>query len=209
MKDFKKKWQNYWYYNKGKTIIALFLVIIIGVTIYETLTNEKYDMKVYLYISEDVSDASIRAFENTLEEYYGEKEKQNIEVISYSYDPYATESESISAKASAFLAEISLQTDFLIITDDYRFEDICTNETFNNMFEKQSFFADKDSLALSLKDSEFEKALKKNLEAQGLTVEQFPSLYLSVIDGPEKGQKGYENYKKSVDLAKRIVQGEK
>ena len=77
------------------------------------------------------------------------------------------------------------------------------------MLEKQSFFTDKDSLALSLKDSEFEKALKKNLEAQGLTVEQMPSLYLSVIDGPEKGQKGYENYEKSVDLAKRIVQGEK
>lgn len=209
MKDFKKKWDNYWYYNKGKTIIALFLAIIVGVTIFETVTNEKYDMKVYLYISEEVSDASIRAFENTLEDYYGEKEKQNIEVISYSYDPYATESESISAKASAFLAEISLQTDFLIITDDYRFDDINTNETFNNMLEKQSFFADKGSLALSLKDTKFQKTLEKNLADEGLKVEQMPSLYLSVIDGPEKEQKGYENYKKAVDLAKRIVQGEK
>lgn len=209
MKDFKKKWDNYWYYNKGKTIIALFLAIIVGVTIFETVTNEKYDMKVYLYISEEVSDASIRAFENTLEDYYGEKEKQNIEVISYSYDPYATESESISAKASAFLAEISLQTDFLIITDDYRFDDINTNETFNNMLEKQSFFADKGSLALSLKDTKFQRTLEKNLADEGLKVEQMPSLYLSVIDGPEKEQKGYENYKKAVDLAKRIVQGEK
>ena len=209
MKDFKKKWDNYWYYNKGKTIIALFLAIILGVTIFETVTNEKYDMKVYLYISEEVSDASIRAFENTLEDYYGEKEKQNIEVISYSYDPYATESESISAKASAFLAEISLQTDFLIITDDYRFDDINTNETFNNMLEKQSFFADKGSLALSLKDTKFQKTLEKNLADEGLKVEQMPSLYLSVIAAPQKEQKGYENYKKSVDLAKRIVQGEK
>lgn len=209
MKDFKKKWDNYWYYNKGKTIIALFLAIIVGVTIFETVTNEKYDMKVYLYISEEVSDASIRAFENTLEDYYGEKEKQNIEVISYSYDPYATESESISAKASAFLAEISLQTDFLIITDDYRFDDINTNETFNNMLEKQSFFADKGGLALSLKDTKFQRTLEKNLADEGLKVEQMPSLYLSVIDGPEKEQKGYENYKKAVDLAKRIVQGEK
>ncbi len=209
MKDFKKKWENYWYYNKGKTIIALFLLIIVGVTIFETVTSEKYDMKVYVYISEEVSDASIRAFENTLEDYYEQGEKKNIEVISYSYDPYATESESISAKASAFLAEISLQTDFLIITDDYRFDDINTNETFNNMFEKQSFFKDKGGLALALKGGKFEKALKKNLEAEGLKVERFPALYLSVIDGPAPEHKGYENYKKSVDLAKRIVQGEK
>lgn len=209
MKDFKKKWDNYWYYNKGKTIIGLFLAIIIGVTVFEVVTNEKYDMKVYVYISEDLSDASIDAFEKTLEDYYGQSEKKNIEVISYSYDPYAAESESISAKASAFLAEISLRTDFLIITDDYRFEEINETQAFNNMFEKQSFFKDEGGLALSLENSEFEKALKKNLKDNGLTVEQFPKMYLSVIDGPEKDQKGYENYKKSLDLAKRIVEKEK
>ena len=209
MKDFKKKWENYWYHNKGKTIIGLLLAVILCVTIVESVTKENYDMKVYVYVSEDLSDTTLRAFEDTLESYYKDEEKLNIEVISYSYDPYTADSESVSAKASAFMAEISLRSDFLIITDDYRFDDINENEAFNNLFEKHDFFAEKDSLAMSLKSTKFEQKLKENLANNGVTGVNVPELYLSLIDSVQKDQDSYENYEKSLDLAKRIVNAEK
>ena len=209
MKDFKKKWENYWYHNKGKTIIGLLLAVILCVTIVESVTKENYDMKVYVYVSEDLSDTTLRAFEDTLESYYKDEEKLNIEVISYSYDPYTADSESVSAKASAFMAEISLRSDFLIITDDYRFDDINENEAFNNLFEKHDFFAEKNSLAMSLKSTKFEQKLKENLANNGVTGVNVPELYLSLIDAPQKDQESYENYEKSLDLAKRIVNAQK
>ena len=136
------KWlQNYWYHYKFRTIFFLFLGIVAVVTICEIATKEHFDMNVYLYTSQFISDDVEDALEETIEEYYSEiGEEKNVQVVDLSYDPLTVDGEMRMSYAAALTGELRMKNDFLYITDAYRFEELDKNETFDNVFGQNEFF---------------------------------------------------------------------
>ena len=46
MNKFTKWLSNYWYHYKLRTILCLFLAVVVGVSVFEFATREKYDIKI-------------------------------------------------------------------------------------------------------------------------------------------------------------------
>ena len=164
------KWlSNFWYHYKFRTILCLFLAVVVGVSIFEIATREKYDLTVYLYLSQGISDDVERSLEETIEQIYKENgEEKNVQVINFSYDPYSNNGDSKMSYASALTGEIQMKKNFLFITDSYRFEELNENDSFINLFNKEDFFNKYDNKAFSIKETNFESKFIKNLKEEGL-----------------------------------------
>ena len=209
------KWlSNFWYHYKFRTILCLFLAVVVGVSIFEIATREKYDLKVYLYLSQGISDDVERSLEETIEQIYKENgEEKNVQVINFSYDPYSNNGDSKMSYASALTGEIQMKKNFLFITDSYRFEELNENDSFINLFNKEDFFNKYDNKAFSIKETNFETKFIKNLKENdqlGWTftdeVEKMPELFVSLITPPDKSSKNYQSFLNAEKLAKLIVE---
>lgn len=201
------KWlSNYWYHYKFRTIFCLFLAVIVGVTIFEFATKESYDMKVYLYMSEFVSSDVERALETTVEDIYAAAgEEKNVQVINLSYDPLSADGDSRMSYAAALAGELRMKEDFIYITDKYRFEELNSNETFDNVFLKDEMFDKYDNKAYLIKGSSFEDNFINNLEKNNVEVKNMPELYISLLIPPEKDSKNYKKFTNAKKLVKTII----
>ena len=202
------KWlSNFWYHYKFRTILCLFLAVVVGVSIFEIATREKYDLKVYLYLSQGISDDVERSLEETIEQIYKENgEEKNVQVINFSYDPYSNNGDSKMSYASALTGEIQMKKNFLFITDSYRFEELNENDSFINLFNKEDFFNKYDNKAFSIKETNFESKFIKNLKENNIEVEKMPELFVSLITPPDKSSKNYQSFLNAEKLAKLIVE---
>ena len=204
MNKFTKWLSNFWYHYKLRTILCLFLAVVVGVSVFEFATRETYDVSVCLYTSKFISSETIDALEKTVEDVYKKQgEDKNVQVINLSYDPYSTSGEQRMSYASALAAEFRLKEHYLFITDEYRFKELDEMEVFKNAFEKNENFDKFGNKAFSLKDSNFEKNFSKHLIENGESG-KLPELYISVLTPPEKTNKNYENYKTAKSLAELI-----
>lgn len=202
------KWlSNFWYHYKFRTILCLFLAVVVGVSIFEIATREKYDLTVYLYLSQGISDDVERSLEETIEQIYKENGKEkNVQVINFSYDPYSNNGDSKMSYASALTGEIQMKKNFLFITDSYRFEELNENDSFINLFNKEDFFNKYDDKAFSIKETNFESKFIKNLNENNIEVEKMPELFVSLITPPDKSSKNYQSFLNAEKLAKLIVE---
>ena len=214
------KWlSNFWYHYKFRTILCLFLAVVVGVSIFEIATREKYDLKVYLYLSQGISDDVERSLEETIEQIYKENgEEKNVQVINFSYDPYSNNGDSKMSYASALTGEIQMKKNFLFITDSYRFEELNENDSFINLFNKEDFFNKYDNKAFSIKETNFETKFIKNLkendqlgwtftdEKKAIEGVKMPELFVSLITPPDKSSKNYQSFLNAEKLAKLIVE---
>ena len=202
------KWlSNFWYHYKFRTILCLFLAVVVGVSIFEIATREKYDLTVYLYLSQGVSDDVERSLEETIEQIYKENgEEKNVQVINFSYDPYSNNGDSKMSYASALTGEIQMKKNFLFITDSYRFEELNENDSFINLFNKEDFFNKYDNKAFSIKETNFESKFIKNLKENNIEVEKMPELFVSLVTPPDKSSKNYQSFLNAEKLAKLIVE---
>lgn len=201
------KWlSNFWYHYKFRTILCLFLAIVVGVSVFEIATREKYDLTVYLYLSQGVSDDVERSLEEAIEDVYKQNgEEKNVQVLNFSYDPYSNNGDSKVSYASALTGEIQLKKNFLFITDSYRFEELNENEAFENLFLKENFFDKYDNKAFSISKSDFEAKFLKRLKENNIAVTKMPELFISLRTNPSKDSKNYENFKNAENLAKIIA----
>ncbi len=202
------KWlSNFWYHYKFRTILCLFLAVVVGVSIFEIATREKYDLKVYLYLSQGISDDVECSLEETIEQIYKENgEEKNVQVINFSYDPYSNNGDSKMSYASALTGEIQMKKNFLFITDSYRFEELNENDSFINLFNKEDFFNKYDNKAFSIKETNFETKFIKNLKENNIEVEKMPELFVSLITPPDKSSKNYQSFLNAEKLAELIVE---
>lgn len=204
------KWlQNFWYHYKFRTILCLFFVAILAFSIAECAANEKYDMQIYLYLSDDLSSDVERAFDQTFEEYLndGKKtdEQENIGIIDLSYDPYNADGDYKTSSASALTGEFILQNNFIIVTDEYRLEELTEKKMFDGILQKRDDFDAFDGVAYSINGTEFEKRLKNNLEKNG--IKNISDLYISLLIPPdkEKEKEKYNSYQSAVELIEKIT----
>lgn len=202
------KWlSNFWYHYKFRTILCLFLAVVVGVSIFEIATREKYDLTVYLYLSQGISDDVERSLEETIEQIYKENgEEKNVQVINFSYDPYSNNGDSKMSYASALTGEIQMKKNFLFITDSYRFEELNENDSFINLFNKEDFFNKYDNKAFSIKETNFESKFIKNLKENNIEVKKMPELFVSLVTPPDKSSKNYQSFLNAEKLAKLIVE---
>ena len=202
------KWlSNFWYHYKFRTILCLFLAVVVGVSIFEIATREKYDLTVYPYLSQGISDDVERSLEETIEQIYKENgEEKNVQVINFSYDPYSNNGDSKMSYASALTGEIQMKKNFLFITDSYRFEELNENDSFINLFNKEDFFNKYDNKAFSIKETNFESKFIKNLKENNIEVEKMPELFVSLVTPPDKSSKNYQSFLNAEKLAKLIVE---
>ena len=66
---FKDKVKHFWYYYKIHTIVAAFVLILIGVTVYQAVTQEKYDLEIDYYGQQYISQEQQKEIEDTLAQY--------------------------------------------------------------------------------------------------------------------------------------------
>lgn len=64
-----EKVAHFWYYHKQHTIIAVIVAIVIGITIYQIVTREKYDLEISYYGTLPLGEGEIARLEEYLEEY--------------------------------------------------------------------------------------------------------------------------------------------
>ena len=210
MNKFIKWLSNFWYHYKFRTIMCLFLAVVIGVTVFEAVTRETYDIKVYLYMSQFVSSDVEHSLEQTVEDYYEQNgEEKNVCIVNLSYDPYSSDGESRMSYAAALAGELRMKEHFLYITDEYRFEELNENETFDNVFAQNDLFNKYDNKAYSLKSGNFEKKFIENLKSNNVAVEEMPELFVSLLTPPESDKKNYENYISAENLAEFIISKDK
>ncbi len=68
--EFKRKWENYWYYYKWHTIAGLFVLLLVVIFIRDMVGREKYDANILLATSRFVSDEQVAEFEQQAEKYF-------------------------------------------------------------------------------------------------------------------------------------------
>ena len=81
-KQFKSKWDNYWYYYKIHTWIGIFVVFVLAVTITQCVQTVKPDVYIDLVTSVPVTDSSIAldgVFDDVLTD-VNEDEKKHISI---------------------------------------------------------------------------------------------------------------------------------
>ncbi|MBE6767010.1 MAG: hypothetical protein E7550_05390 [Ruminococcaceae bacterium] len=118
---FAEKFQNFWYYYKYVMLIIVFLAVVLGVSIAQCATREKYDTEVILYTRASYTEKQINAIEAELEKYCEDIDGDgvvNVQVIDCSYHKN-TGFEHSNAKESKLNANItSNDVAILYITDN-------------------------------------------------------------------------------------------
>ncbi len=77
--------EHFWYYHKVHTIVAVIVAILIGTTVYQTLTREKYDLEISYYGTLPLGEAETVRLEEYLEEYIEDTDgngEKNVKIYS-------------------------------------------------------------------------------------------------------------------------------
>ena len=210
MEKFIKWISNYWYHYKFRTILCLFLAVVLIFSVCQLITREKYDMKVYFYTSNIVPADAERALETTIEEVFSENgEEKNVQVINLSYNPYSVDGEARMSYAAALAGELRMKKDFLYITDKYRIEELLDNEVFQNVFIEKETFDKYDNKAYLINGKDFEKRFTKNLEKNKIEVQKMPKLYISLLNPSGVNDKTYKKYQQAEKLVDLIIKNDK
>lgn len=85
-KDFKSKWENYWYYYKYHTFAAIFVLIMVGMFIQDKCSQVHYDYKVALLTEQIVPEQVLDKLEKSLETYavdLNKNGKVQVQILNY------------------------------------------------------------------------------------------------------------------------------
>lgn len=124
---FKDKVKHFWYYYKIHTIVAVFVLILIGVTVYQAVTQEKYDLEIDYYGQQYISEEQQKEIEDTLAQYIddvdGDGQKKvhlivNSALNDEEYAMYANTKFTAELSAAAYSAYILDESKYKMIADD-------------------------------------------------------------------------------------------
>ena len=110
---FKDKVKHFWYYYKIHTIVAVFVLILIGVTVYQAVTQEKYDLEIDYYGQQYISEEQQKEIEDTLAQYIVNSALNDEEYAMYANTKFTAE-----LSAAAYSAYILDESKYKMIADD-------------------------------------------------------------------------------------------
>lgn len=131
-KQFKSKWDNYWYYYKIHTWIGIFVVFVLAVTITQCVQTVKPDVYIDLVTSVPVTDSSIAldgVFDDVLTD-VNEDEKKHIN-ISTLYLNEEMKSEQDMAMQQKMMLELAAGDVTLFIFDKTNLDRYITQDAYS------------------------------------------------------------------------------
>lgn len=131
-KQFKSKWDNYWYYYKIHTWIGIFVVFVLAVTITQCVQTVKPDVYIDLVTSVPVTDSSIAldgVFDDVLTD-VNEDEKKHIN-ISTLYLSEEMKSEQDMAMQQKMMLELAAGDVTLFIFDKTNLDRYITQDAYS------------------------------------------------------------------------------
>ena len=131
-KQFKSKWDNYWYYYKIHTWIGIFVVFVLAVTITQCVQTVKPDVYIDLVTSVPVTDSSIAldgVFDDVLTD-VNEDEKKHIS-ISTLYLSEEMKSEQDMAMQQKMMLELAAGDVSLFIFDKINLDRYITQDAYS------------------------------------------------------------------------------
>lgn len=76
---------HFWYYHKVHIIVAIIVAVVIGTSVYQTLTREKYDLEISYYGTLPLGEAETARLEEYFEEYIEDTDgngEKNVKICS-------------------------------------------------------------------------------------------------------------------------------
>ena len=123
--SFSERCENFWFYYKWHTIIALFLAITLIISVNQCAQREKYDSEFVLFSYNTFTAAEMDALEAEIERHYTDVNgdgEVNVQLIDCSYSEREL-SDQQSAKKQKLTAVLASHNDALIfIVDDKTFD---------------------------------------------------------------------------------------
>mgnify|MGYP004669183953 CR=1 FL=1 len=198
----KKWWQNFWFYYKVHTIVAAIVLILVGVTIYESTHKEKYDLTVVLATNgttiTEQEELIAELLSQYVEDYNGDgKVNVYVDVQNLPLDDPEASSEMFTAMQTRFAGELAVGEKSIYIMDQTLYDYYEVAGSFNDLSEKypgvDGIDGDKFSLAWLFK-------------GEPLLEEYMPECFLLERDSQymtgykkEKVQKDYECGERFID----------
>lgn len=157
MPGVKSKLENFWYYYKVHTMVALAMVVIIAIGVSQCASVEKYDYSVVLYMSKSISEDVTDVIADQLAAYGTDQNgdgKVTVEIINCSYGDDDTARMNQIGKLQA---RLTMAQSILFIVDD----DCYTTLNDQGLFADAGL-PDKDGTALDLSNTALNAAVTED-----------------------------------------------
>ena len=196
------KWvENQWYHNKPGILCTAFFGFVIIFGLSQCISKVEPDYKILLcankYLSSDVRASVEIYFKQFAEDTNGDGEI-TVHVMDCTK---GSDENHYSANMTTLLSELQLGESILIIADDYFYNYLTQN---GNIFDTDENFNEKNSMALKLYGTEFDKFIDLTLD--GFVTEDM-MLYKRITEGTDSGnsQKSMTAKETSEKLLKKFV----
>jgi hypothetical protein len=117
--QFKKKWENYWYYYKWHTFAGIFVLIIMLVTITQCASNVQPDITVMLVSkTSPILTTTTDSIQNDLAQYVTDLNKDGKKTVNFiSIDFSSTDPTMLEAEQTKFMGELQTTDSFIFLID--------------------------------------------------------------------------------------------
>ena len=176
------KWiENQWYHNKPGILCTAFFGFVIIFGLSQCISKIEPDYKILLcankYLSSDVRSAVEIYFEQYAEDINGDGEI-TVHIMDCTK---GSDNDQYAANMTTLLSELQMGDSILIIADEYYYNYLTQN---GNIFDTDECFDEKNSMALKLHGTEFDKFIDLTLD--GFVTEDM-MLYKRLTDGTDSG----------------------
>ena len=161
--NFKLWLENYWYHYKWHTIIALFLVITVGVSVTQCVANPNYDQSAVLYCDRTVMENTSLALQTELTKRATDLNGDGqtlLGVYNVSYDSDGVNPQNQGyANSQKLMVMISSADYVLYIVDEYGYKRLMEEDNMQ-LFQSYDFLPDKNGTAWNWKGSPLQESMK-------------------------------------------------
>ena len=172
MKNLKKKFENFWYYYKWHTVLAVFIIAVLIVGTAQCSTKRENDYLIMLGFKRYVPEKVINSMCDYIEK-YGEDINEDGEVIVQIMDvsTYSGQDSELFKAASSKMEAESFRNEIMLYIVDDGFYDEMNNKVV--IFDTYDKFDDKDSTAYNLNDTEFAEYVNSNYNSPFITTNTY------------------------------------
>lgn len=199
--QFRKKAENFWYYYKIHTIVAIVVILVVGIMVKQCADRVEPDMTVLVVTrTVNIPEQQLESIENVMEKYTadvnGDGHKDvDVEAIYLGNDQDASMAQGMQEK---LMVELGAGDSALYITDDGEYDMLHKQNVFFNLKKLDPSAPDSDKVAISS---------LPDLKIAGMP-SGYSKLTLSVRSlaqsSYKKGAKG-ASYDNSVNVLKRLL----
>ena len=134
--QFTKKWENYWYYHKLHTVIAVFVLIMIVVLVQQCASRVNPDMTVMVITKNvNLSDGDITKIDNILQKYTADVNhngQKNVSCDNYEFGEMG-DPEVVSEKQVVLDTDLSMTNNTFFVTDESYYSSLNSSGSSKNV----------------------------------------------------------------------------